>query len=64
MKELTSKEKEVIDHLASAWNAFMKLEHTHPSEVPEMQRAIHSAQYLIGARVAARCNPEIWARRG
>ncbi len=61
---LTDKEKEVLDYIGKAWSAFMKLEHVHPSELPEMCKVIHSAQYLIAARVAARVNPEIWSPRG
>lgn len=64
MPGLTKGEHEVLMHLSAAWNAFCKLDHLHPSEVPEMQDAIHTAQYLIGVRVAARANPEMWTPRG
>lgn len=61
---LTVKEKEVLDHLVKAWNAFVGLTHLHPSETVEMERAIHQAQYIIAARVAARVDPDIWSPRG
>ena len=61
---ITKKEKEILDHLANAWNTFVSLEHRHPSEVVEMERAIHQAQYLIAARVASRVDPHVWAPRG
>ncbi len=57
---LNAGEREVLDHLAAAWNGFLALEHKHPSDRPEFQRAIHAAQAVIATRVAQRVDPNVW----
>ena len=57
---LTEEEKEVLDHLKNAWNAFMNLDNKHPSDNSEFQRAIHLAQQKIGMRIARRADPDMW----
>lgn len=47
-------EREVIDHLVHAWNAFTKLDKLHSDEQDEFRHAIHSAQRLIMARPVQR----------
>jgi hypothetical protein len=61
---LTPREKEVLDHLASAWNAFLLLTPAHPDETSDMRSAIHSAQYIIGTRVARRVETDYWVGEG
>ena len=51
---MTEEEREVLKHLAAAWNAFVKLPVQHPSHVREMEQAIHQAQRLIMSRPTAR----------
>ena len=55
---LNDEEKAVLDALASAWNAFVKLPVEHPDEQREFRTAIHQAQHLIMSRPVAR---ELWA---
>lgn len=61
---LTPQEEEVMNHLKDAWNAFVELPHPIPIEGEEFTRHIHQAQYMIGARMAARVDPQIWTPRG
>lgn len=58
--ELTDDEKEVLHHLALAWNKFSQLSAKHPDHNNEFKDAIHRAQHIIGVRVAQRVNPEVW----
>lgn len=60
---LTPCEKQVLEHLALAWNVFVSIETYHPDETEEMRRAIHAAQHIVATRVAYRANPEIWCGR-
>lgn len=56
----TEAEKNVLTHLASAWNEFVKLPENHPSEREEFMHAIHAAQDILAVRVARRADPETW----
>lgn len=47
---LTPAEQKVIVSLAKAWNQFLMLPVTHPSDADEFLHAIHQAQNLVYAR--------------
>lgn len=57
---LTDTEKDVLNHLADAWNSFCSLDNRLEHDTDEFAKAIHSAQSKIAIRVARRVNPEIW----
>lgn len=57
---LTQDEFDILNHLASAWNAFVSLSAKHPDHNNEFRDAINRCQYIIGTRVAQRVNPEAW----
>lgn len=59
---LTDQERAVLDHLAAAWNEFVKLPKQHPMHGTEMAQAIHACQRLIMARVVER--QEGWVKDG
>jgi len=54
MSALTPGEKEVLEHLVKAWNAFMLLPQEHPDGVHEFRHGIHHAQALILMRPTMR----------
>ena len=41
MSEVTPQEEAVLDHLAAAWNVFVKLPNQHPMAYEEFAHAIH-----------------------
>ena len=47
---MNDQEREVIDKLADAWNAFIKMKTVHPDECNEFRTLIHHAQAMIMAR--------------
>jgi hypothetical protein len=51
---LDSDEKAVLDHLADAWNSFVKLQSVHPEEQSDFRFSIHAAQAIVMARPAQR----------
>lgn len=57
---LTQDEKQVLERLAEAWNAFLSLNDGRADSTDDFRRAVHAAQRVIAARVARRINPEIW----
>lgn len=59
----TDAEKRVVDHLAEAWNEFLRLPLQHPSEREEFIRGIHVCQHIVACRVAQRADPETWPIR-
>ncbi|MES2524057.1 MAG: hypothetical protein V4617_15225 [Gemmatimonadota bacterium] len=60
---LLAGELAVITLLANAWNAFCRLEQTHPSDVPELQSAIHRAEDIVACRLARRVVPSVFITR-
>lgn len=52
--EVTPNEREVIDHLVNAWNAFVALPVEHPDDVSEFRRSLHHLQALILMRSGRR----------
>ena len=59
---LTFEEKEILGHLASAWDKFSALEQKHPDDNSDFLRAIHQAQQLIALRVARRVDLDVWSQ--
>jgi hypothetical protein len=60
---LTAQEIEVLDRLASAWNAFAALSRRECSIEDDLTcfaGGIHACQAEIALRVAARINPDVW----
>lgn len=57
---LTFTEREILDHLANAWNAFTSLDKRSEHDSDEFHQAIHAAQQLIALRVARRVDPDVW----
>lgn len=47
---LSSDEREVLDHLAAAWNKFLMLETVHDDCAPDFRQAIHQAQRIVMSR--------------
>lgn len=52
--KLTNDEARVLSLLAEAWNEFVRLEVQHPCDTAEFMTAIHAAQNIVMARLAAR----------
>lgn len=44
---LTEDEQKVVNHLAEAWNAYVKIGKLHPSDTDDFAKAIHDAQKII-----------------
>lgn len=57
---LTADEKQVLEHLAAAWNKFLSLDTSRVDSTDAFRLAVHDAQRVIATRVASRVNPEIW----
>ncbi len=53
---LTEGEKQIVETLADSWNKYLVLEHQ------EFANAIHTCQYLIAKRVAARVDSDFWTQ--
>lgn len=58
--ELTEQELKVIDLLAMAHNEHCKLEIVHPNDRAEFVDAIHKAQNIVMARLAAKTHPHLF----
>lgn len=50
MRNLTDQEMAVIEHLAAAFNLFIRLPVKHPQHAEEFSHAIHEAQHIVMAR--------------
>lgn len=64
---LTQLESEVMKHIINAYNAFLKLEWEHPSELSDFVNGIHLMQDVLANRVVRRAFPVGWfkaSRRG
>lgn len=57
---LTEEEGLVMDALIEAWNAFVKLKVTHPSDTKDFCDGIHKCQQILGMRVLQREFPDGW----
>lgn len=56
----TVAERAVLDSLAAAWNAFIKLEGVCPDDVNDFRKSIHDAQRIVASRIAGRVDPQVW----
>jgi hypothetical protein len=61
---LSSDEREVLDHLAVAWNKFLTLETVHDDCTPDFRQAIHQAQRIVMSRPLLRAFAEEQADHG
>lgn len=59
-KDIQNIEKQIGDHLVQAWNLFVSLEQTHPSDIQDFNSGIHLCQYVMGMRLLRREHPEIY----
>ncbi|MGL6184794.1 MAG: hypothetical protein ACRC1T_05385 [Clostridium chrysemydis] len=55
---LTPEESKIMDNLANAWNMFLKLEQTHPSEQDDFSDGIHKCQQVLMNRILRRDYPK------
>lgn len=55
---LTSEEGQVMDNLAEAWNMFLKLDQTHPSEQSDFSDGIRKCQQVLMNRILRRDYPK------
>lgn len=58
----TLSEKEILLHLATAWNKFVELSDMSDHDLREFNYAIHLAQQKIAVRIARRADPLIWRK--
>ncbi len=58
--KLTINEREIIDHLAHAFNKFVELPSRHPSDAEDFARHIHILQRHVMARLPRRIHPEMF----
>lgn len=56
----SDKEKDICDHLVSAFKGWCDLDDKHPDDVNEFRFHIHALQNMIAWRVARRADPEYW----
>jgi len=54
----TKEEKEIMNLILQAHNKFIKIEQTHPSDMPEWVDGIHKCQSIIINRIVRRDYPE------
>lgn len=57
---MTDDEKDVLNKLAEAHNAFCKLQKIHPSDTREWTHNIHALQNIVMSRIAVRENPDFF----
>lgn len=58
---MNEQEKKVMDLLCQTHLEFMKLEQTHPADVPEWIRSVHRMQDIISSRITRRDHPRDFA---
>jgi hypothetical protein len=57
---LTLAEFSVMNHLAAAWNRFVKLPDHGSDDIEDFRRAMHRLQDLMALRAMRRKHPEYW----
>lgn len=55
---LTPEENEISELIVQVWNKFTKLKQSHPSDLEDVQRAVHQLQYVLGMRTLRRLYPK------
>jgi hypothetical protein len=53
-QRLTEQERQVLNKLAEAWNAYLELSKAHPDQDAEFRHGIHALQHQIMARPTRR----------
>lgn len=57
---LTADERRVLDLLAEAWNAYIKLPLQYSLDRSEFAFYVNGCQGIVGLRVARRADPDVW----
>ena len=60
--EMTPEEHSVWSHLGLAYEAFVKLNQTHPSHLKDFADGLHMCQSIVGQRILQRLVPEHFAK--
>lgn len=55
------KEKEVLSHISSAFNAFVELDSKGIHDDEDFKNAANTMHRLIALRVARRIDPDVWS---
>lgn len=58
MKGFTEQEQEIMNRIVEVHNMYVKLEKTHPSDLPEWVNSIHNLQQIMGMRILRRELPD------
>lgn len=62
-KKILEGEEFISECLISAWNEFVSLPQTHPSDIDEFNKGIHDLQKIVGMRESRRLMPEKYPTR-
>lgn len=57
---LTDDERQVMDHVVAAWNAFARLPECRDEHLAQVRHAVHQVQQVLALRVVRRQYPEYW----
>lgn len=57
-KEILESEDFISDCLIAAWNEFISLPQTHPSDIEDFNKGIHDLQKILGMKELRRLIPE------
>ena len=55
---MSEQERYVMDQLVLAWNAFIKLDQTHPNHIIDFGYGINKCQDVIINRIVQRSHPD------
>ena len=58
MKGFTEQEHKIMDKIIEIHNMYVKLEQTHPSDLPEWIESVHNLQKIMGMRILRRELPD------
>ena len=56
----TKEEQVVMAAIVTAYNTFVQLEQTHPSDIKDFTDAVHTIQRILSVRINRRDYPEIF----
>lgn len=62
--KFTDAEEAIMVKIADVWNEWCKLPVQHPSDLDEVQTAIHELQKTMGLRILRREMPDYWYSQG
>ncbi|MFA6711210.1 MAG: hypothetical protein WCS33_00690 [Candidatus Caldatribacteriota bacterium] len=57
---MTDEESNIMQHIVSAYNQFLKLSPQHPNDLEEFTNGIHDLQKIIALRIVRRDYPHEW----